>query len=193
MTPSEPGHDAEGLRRLLSLVGKAKARLASTKLIALDGPAGSGKTTLASQVQTSLQQAGLVVATLHLDDLYEGWTGLEPGLEIRLTEQVLQPLAGGQVACWQRYDWQAQAFAEWVTVPPPDVLIVEGCGSGAQAYASYTSLLIWLEAGREERIARGIQRDGPGVLANWLAWMDLEAAHFAANQTRARADLQIST
>ncbi|MBA2445618.1 MAG: uridine kinase [Nocardioidaceae bacterium] len=178
---------------LLSLVQEAKERLGSTKLVAIDGPAGSGKTILASHLHTSLQHAGLIVTTLHLDDLYEGWTGLESGLETRLADQVLHPLAGGRAAYWQRYDWHARAFAEWVNVPPPEVLILEGCGSGAQAYTPYTSLLVWIEAGQEERIARGIQRDGPGVLANWLAWMDREAAHFAANRTRARADLHLST
>ncbi len=179
--------------RLLSLVSQSVARLDSTKLIAIDGPAGSGKTTLASQWHDFLRNSGLTVETLHLDDLYEGWTGLHRGLETRLIDQVLNPLASGQAARWQRYDWHAGAFAEWVELTPPKVLILEGCGSGAQAYSPYSSLLVWIEAEQEERITRGIQRDGPGVLPHWLAWMDREAAHFAANRTRDRADLHLTT
>ena len=179
--------------RLRSLVSQSVARLDSTKLIAIDGPAGSGKTTLASQWHDFLQSSGLTVETLHLDDLYEGWTGLRRELETRLIDQVLDPLASGQVARWQRYDWHAGAFAEWVELTPPKVLVLEGCGSGAQAYSPYSSLLVWIEAEQEERITRGIQRDGPGVLPHWLAWMDREAAHFAANRTRDRADLHLTT
>ncbi len=182
--------DAE---RLLALVSRTAARLDSTKMIAIDGPAGSGKTSLAGQWHESLQGPDLTVATLHLDDLYEGWTGLERGLETRLIDQVLRPLATGQVAHWQRYDWDAGAFAEWVELTPPNILILEGCGSGARAYSAYTSLLVWIEAEQQERIARGIKRDGPGVLPHWLSWMDREAAHFAVNRTRDRADLHLTT
>ncbi len=30
---------------------------------------------------------------------------------------------------YQRYDWPTGAFADWVDVPVPDVLVLEGCGS----------------------------------------------------------------
>ncbi len=185
--------DPELLDRIVCLVQQAESYLGSTRLIAIDGPAGSGKTTLASQLDGCLKGCGLKVATLHLDDLYEGWTGLTRGLETRLLEQVIRPLATGQPARWQRYDWHTGAFTEWTELPSPDVLVLEGCGSGALAYASYTSLLVWVEAKEKERIERGVRRDGPGVLPQWLAWMEQEAAHFATNRTRERAQVHLST
>ncbi len=185
--------DAELRDRVVSLAQQAEPHLGSTRLVAIDGPAGSGKTTLASQLDGCLKRCGLTVATLHLDDLYEGWTGLARDLETRLLEQVLRPLATGQVARWQRYDWNAGTFAEWTDLPPPDVLVLEGCGSGALAFASYTSLLVWVEAKEKERVERGVRRDGPGVLPQWLAWMEQEAAHFATNRTRERAQVHLST
>lgn len=181
------------VEEVLSLVHAAVEHLGTTKLIAIDGPAGSGKTTLASRLGHCLQEEGGTVVILHLDDMYEGWSGLNQELETRLLDQVLMPLANKSPARWQRYDWNVGAFAEWVELPPPNFLILEGCGSGAQELASYTSLLVWVEADQEQRISRGISRDGPAVLANWLTWMDHETAHFAAQRTRDRADVHLST
>ncbi|MGH3505507.1 MAG: 4-amino-4-deoxy-L-arabinose transferase [Nocardioidaceae bacterium] len=169
------------------------ALLASTRLVAVDGPAGSGKTTLAADLELAQRARGGTVETLHMDDLYEGWTGLDTALERRVLEQILRPLATGAVARWQRYDWHAAQFDGWVDLAPPDVLVLEGCGSGARTYAPYTSLLVWLDADRQTRIQRGLARDGAAVLPHWLAWMDLESAYFTANDTAARADIPVRT
>ncbi len=169
--------------------------LGGSRLVCVDGPAGSGKTTLAMGLQSSLERRGLVGSTLHLDDLYEGWSGIDANseLEPRVLDQVLRPLAAGQPGRWQRYDWHAQRFAEWHDLPPPDVLVLEGCGSGARTYAPYITVLVWVEADRSTRIARGVARDGEAVLPKWLRWMDAEARHFAANRTRERADVRLWT
>jgi uridine kinase len=168
--------------------------LGVTRLVCVDGPAGSGKTTLAGSVHALVHASGRRVATVHMDDLYEGWTGLTAKIEPRLLDQILLPMATGAKARWQRYDWSAARFADWSDLPSPlDVLVLEGCGSGALAYAQYTALLVWVEAPRAVRLDRGLERDGGQVLNDWLAWMELEADYFAANRTRDRADLRIST
>ncbi len=128
-----------------------------------------------------------------MDDLYDGWTGLDESLAQRVIAQLLEPLASTRPARWQRYDWHAERFDTWETVSPADVLILEGCGSGAEAYASYLSLLVWVEAPEDVRIERGVARDGEQVLPQWLAWMDAEAAQFAANNTAERADITLTT
>jgi uridine kinase len=168
-------------------------RLGATRLAAVDGPAGSGKTTLAAALHEELNRRGLGVVTMHMDDLYEGWSGLQPAVEERVIAQVLRPLAEGHPARWQQYDWEAGRFDRWHDLDPPAVLILEGCGSGARTYAPCTSLLVWVEADRDLRIRRGVERDGEQVLPHWLAWMDLEDAYFAANDTRARADIRLGT
>ena len=164
----------------------------ATVTIAIDGPAGSGKTTLATAVGDGLRSAGLVVETVHLDDLYEGWSGLD-GVWERLAVGVLEPLATGRPARYRRYDWGAEAWADWVDVPVPDVLVVEGCGSAPRAVDEYAVLRLWVETGADERLARGIARDGEALRGHWLAWMASEATHFAAERTRERADVLVST
>jgi uridine kinase len=171
----------------------APARLGGTRLVSVDGPAGSGKTTLAAALAEAFATRGVPVHTLHLDDLYQGWTGLGPEVESRVLAQVLVPLAAGRPARWQRYDWAAGAFAEWHRLDAPDVLVLEGCGSGARAFADYLSLLVWVDAPADVRLARGASRDGTEVLPKWRAWMAAEEALFAANDTVARADVRLST
>ena len=57
---------------LLVRAAGIRPRLGGVRVIAIDGPAGSGKTTLGD----ALAERG--AAVLHLDDLYDGWSGLEP-------------------------------------------------------------------------------------------------------------------
>lgn len=168
-------------------------RLGTGRLICIDGPAGSGKTTLGETVVDTLVARGSSVSELHMDDFYEGWTGLQADLEPRLLSQVFHPLAQGEAGRWQRFDWHRDMFAEWHDLPPTEYLVVEGCGSGALAYAPYRSLLVFVEADRETRLRRGIERDGPAVEPYWLAWMQREQAHFELNRTRDNADMVVST
>lgn len=167
--------------------------LASGRLLAIDGPAGSGKSTLAGEVGHVLRNRGLSTAVVSLDNLYEGWSGLNHELEGRVLDQVVGPLATGRTARWQAYDWAAGSFGRWHDLPPGDVLVLEGCGSGARCLAPYTTLLVWVEANEAVRTERVVMRDGPDVMGLLRAWSDLERQTFAANDTRERADIVITS
>ncbi len=180
--------DAE---RLVKELRSRPPTLGGARLLAIDGPAGSGKTTLARDVSKRLAASGTRVDVLSLDDMYDGWGGLDPALSARVVAQVLRPLAAGRPARWQRYDWAAGDFGEWRELAPPDVLVLEGCGSGARAQAPYTTLLVWLETTPDEALARMLERDGSEVLDHLAAWRLSEQRHFAVNDTRQRADLII--
>jgi uridine kinase len=71
------------------------------------------------------------------------------------------------------------------------VLIVEGCGSSPRSLDPWTSLRIWVEAPAALRVARGLARDGAGVEPQWRRWQATEAAEFAREGTRARADVRL--
>lgn len=169
----------------------AAARLGRVRLLCIDGPAGSGKTTTASAVVDLLRARGVVSALVHLDDLYEGWGGLEGSLWPRVSAQVLEPLRRGVAGRYQRYDWQDGAFADWVDVPVPQVLVVEGCGAARRESDGSASLRVWVEAPDDLRLARGLARDGEAARTHWAAWMADERAHFARERTRERADVRL--
>ncbi|WP_231494937.1 uridine kinase [Cellulomonas sp. KRMCY2] len=170
---------------LADAVRAAEPRLGSVRLVCVEGPAGSGKTTLAN-----LLGAELDGTVLHLDDLYDGWAGLD-GVFERLDEQVLTPLGLGRRGSYQRYDWELARFADWREVPVPAFLVVEGCGSAPRALDGRAVLVVWVEAPVDVRLGRGLARDGETMRENWLRWLDLEAAHFAREGTRERADVVV--
>jgi uridine kinase len=177
------GDFAELAERVLA----AEPRLGGTRLVCIDGPAGSGKTTFAGRLAGAL---GADAVVLHMDDLYEGWT--LSGAVPRLTAGVLDPLAERRPGAFHRYDWLEGAFSPEVTpVPAAPVLVVEGCGSGARVLDSWMSLLIWVEAPPALRLARGLARDGVELDGHWRRWQQDESAAFAAEDTRARAGLRI--
>ncbi|MBD5788037.1 (d)CMP kinase [Cellulosimicrobium terreum] len=155
------------------------------RVVVVDGPAGSGKTTLAAQLG-----AALPAQVLHMDDLYEGWRGLEPAWE-RLDTWVLAPLASGAAGRYRRFDWESDAFAEWHDVPLAPFLVVEGCGAGRREADAVAALRVWVEAPDDLRLRRGLDRDGEDQREHWLAWMTAEREHYARNRSRERADVRL--
>lgn len=173
------------LQHLADLVRARPARLGGRRLVCVDGPAGSGKTTLAGRLADALG-----AAVVHLDDVYEGWSGLD-GVEDRLLTQVIEALAAGRPARYRRYDWVAGDWAELVEVPTCDVLVVEGCGSASRRVRAFASLVVWVEAPPDVRLERGVARDGAQMRDEWLRWMEGEAEHFTREGTRAAADVRV--
>ena len=167
---------------LAAQVREGPARAGTTRVVAIDGPAGSGKSTLAARL-ASLLDAPVV----HMDDIYPGWDGLAAAAPL-LRDWVLEPLARGRPARFRRYDWSLDTYGDWVDVPAADVLVVEGCGSGSRAVAPYLSMLLWVEAPRDIRFARGIERDGEAYRPLWERWARQEDVLFAEERTRERAD-----
>lgn len=185
MTPAQDG--LKGHMPVCVAELAVRLRAARARVIAVDGPSGSGKTTLGGALAGELE-APLV----HMDDLYPGWDGLRDGAG-RLVEWILRPLAEGRPARWRRYDWTLGAYAGWRELPPADVVIVEGVGSGALAAAPYTSFLVWTEAPLAVRRARALSRDGEIYRPHWERWARQERAYFATDGVRARADAVIDT
>lgn len=163
--------------------------LAHARLVCVDGPAGSGKTTLARAVRDAAAEIGSV-ALVQVDDLLDGWGGLA-GAGRTLEVDVLDPLRQGRPGRYRRYDWHAARFAEEVPVAPVDLLLVEGVGSWRTSYASWVTTLVWVEAPRDLRLARWVARDGEALSAHWEAWLTDETALFRREGTRERADLVV--
>lgn len=179
----------ETARRVLDLVAARRPRLGATRLVCLDGPAGSGKTTLAAALAAGAQARGEAPGVVHGDDLLAGWSGL-PGLADSLVAAV-SPLADGLPGRFRRYDWVAGAWAEEVAVPVVDLLVVEGVGSGTPLLDPWRTALVWVEAPADLRLARGLARDGEAFAPHWEAWARDEQGAFARDRTRARADVLV--
>lgn len=171
--------------RILELADSRPPGLGTGRLICVDGPAGSGKTTLAGRLASLRRDIRL----LHMDDLYPGWDGL-PQVDAQL-ETLLRPLAEGEAGSYRRYDWHLGGFAETVRVAPADLLVIEGVGSGSTAIEDLVAVLVWVEAPADLRMRRGIARDGEAFAPYWAAWARAESLHFAQHRTRDRADVVV--
>ncbi|MFI7588930.1 uridine kinase [Spongisporangium articulatum] len=185
-----PDHAAAVLELALSVAPSA----GRTRVVAVDGPSGAGKSSLVDAVPALLEAAapGTSVAVVHLDDVYPGWNGLEATPPL-ITRWLLEPLAAGEPAGYRRYDWAAERYAGRVAVPAVDVLLLDGVGSGARVCSPYLAALVWVEAPPAERYRRAMVRDGEVYRPYWHRWAQQEAEFHAADRTRERADLMVST
>ena len=164
---------------------RSAPRAGRTRVVAIDGRSGAGKTSLASQLGTRL---GAPVVSL--EDLYGGWDGLEHGIDL-LVSEVLVPFADDRAAWVPRYDWLTREWAEPVLLGPPELLIVEGVGAGARRAAVFESLLVWLEASPAARKNRALDRDRDTFAPYWDMWAAQEDAMLARERTPERADVVI--
>jgi pantothenate kinase-related protein Tda10 len=178
-----PESSTPSTRTLIAALLAAPASAGATRVLAIDGRSGSGKSTIAREIAGRLE-APLV----SLEDLYGGWDGLEHGIE-RARSELLEPLARGQAAAVPRYDWQAGNWGEAWTLAPPALLVLEGVGAGARALAPHISVLAWLELDASSRRRLALERDGDLYAPHWQRWADQEDAYVEREAPRERADL----
>ena len=180
----------------------APPTLGAGRLVCVDGPAGSGKTTLASALNRGFRDglrrpgdpaSAAHVRLVHMDNLYDGWAGLSAGMAT-MTSSVIGPLRTGSPGRYRRFDWHRMELAEERVVPPCDVLVVEGVGSGGPRHGGYDDVvtcLVWVDTPSDVRLERGLLRDGADALDHLVAWREQEAAMFARERTRERADVVV--
>lgn len=167
------------------IIANRPPRLGPTRLICVDGTAGSGKSTFASRLGQHLN-----APVVHMDDLYEGWNGtFTPALVGRITSWLIAPIRAGLPAGHPVYDWHADRFGGWVELPPTQNLIIEGVRSGDRGIRDHASLLVWVESDPALRLDRVLRRDGEAIRAAMLEFQANEQIHFAHQQTQEAADL----
>jgi uridine kinase len=155
----------------------------STKVIAIDGRGGAGKTSLAERLAEELADAQII----HTDD-FASWQ--EPlDWWPRLVEEALEPLSRNQPARFRRTDWEEKGRELWGEVKPAEFVILEGVSASREAFRPYLTYSIWIEAPRELRLRRGLERDGEDARAQWEEWMAEEDDYVAREFPAERADL----
>ena len=113
---------------------KAGAAHKSPYIVAVDGYAGAGKSTLAQWLAAQLEVAQVV----SLDDFYRALTpeqesSLQADAALQayfnvgeFTNNILRPLQNNTIAKWQPIDWLSAASLESKQVLPQGVVLVEG-------------------------------------------------------------------
>ncbi|MEV0561837.1 hypothetical protein [Dactylosporangium sp. NPDC050588] len=165
-----------------------EARLGDVRLVAVDGRAGSGKTTFAGRLARALRHAGVDVAELHTDDFLDGWAELE-AWRPRLERWVFAPFKAGEDARYRRYDWVRERLRdEWEPLRRPDVLVVEGVGSAGVQDLTFA---VCVHAPRALRLERGLIRDGEALRPQWERWMAEEDRFFGEGAAPRTVDVHV--
>ena len=176
------------VKPILAEIAKISLLKSTPILLAIDGPAGSGKTSLANQLSNELNSA----TTIHMDDLYNGWEdALTTTLTRNLKEWVINPLTQRQSVNYQKFDWSISKYGSLVEVRDIKLLILEGVGAAQAIIRDNADLTIWIEVGPQIGLARVLNRDGDQLLPYMLKWQERESAHFRTDQTKENCQIFI--
>jgi uridine kinase len=161
-------------------------------LLAIDGPAGAGKTTLAAQLEAEFS-AHSTVRTIHMDDLYDGWNNpLSQKLTARVISQLLEPLSKKLPVTYQIFDWKLNRFTEFKTIPQSKYLILEGVGAAQREFRPYINKIIWIECDPNLGFNRVIARDGEQVEQEMIKFLIDQNNHFSAELSKNVADYTLN-
>jgi uridine kinase len=165
--------------------------LAQRQIITIDGPAGAGKTTYAHGLARNLSARAISHEIVHMDELYNGWTdALSPALS-RTLAGIVHDFHNGKVT-YLVYDWTHNQFTAEKTFQSPQVLILEGVGSGQREIRSSVDISIWIDWDVELAAERAISRDGEAIRSFMEQWKVDQEAHFLLENTKNAADYLFS-
>ena len=180
-----PVGDGLSLETLVERIARARRPSGvQVVIVAVDGCGGAGKSTFAALLAGALGGAP-VVST----DEFASWDNPLDWYP-RLVDELLTPLAAGRAATYRRSDWGGGESIV-VTVEPTPILVLEGVSSSRQAFDDYLAFRIWIETDRDERLRRGLERDGAHLRDQWLEWMADEDTYVADEHPQDRADIVI--
>lgn len=162
-------------------------QLQSLRLVAVDGRAGSGKSTFARGLSRALGSVAVLPLDdfLSWDDLTEFWP--------RFEAEVLRPLFEGRDARYQARDWEHDPYGRglgpWKVLPFSPLVILEGVGAAREELRGRLAYAVWLETPPEVCLQRGISRDGVEQTSRWMKWQERELTFFEADPVRSHAHL----
>ena len=161
-------------------------------MIAIDGRAGAGKTTLAQDLTMYLRQ-NHAVEVIHCDEIYNGWeSALGPDLTETLS-MVLERITSEREVELPIYDWHKGEFNSVRNFETPEILIIEGVGSGQRVVRNVAAITIWLDINPPTGLRRVLERDGYQIQTQMQKWQVAEDQHFHQERTRENSDFIFST
>ena len=180
--------------RLLPILQQTAACESRPCVIALDGPAASGKTTLAEMLKSLLP-----ADVIHMDDFFlpiplrtpERFA--QPGGNVhyeRFREEVLPKLRQSVAFSYRRFDCSVMDFRGERAVGMLPFRVVEGSYSTHPELGRYADITVFSQVDPGEQMARILRRSGPEKAERFRReWIPLEEAYFSAYRIQQKADL----
>lgn len=184
--------------RVFPILEKVNNHLKSNHkcIIAIDGKASSGKTTLSKLLQTILD-----ASIIHMDDFFlpsnlrtkERFN--TPGSNIhyeRFIEEVLPNLTKNESFSYKIFDCSKMEYGDNRTIDNKNIIIVEGSYSHHPIFKDYADIYIFLDISKEEQIKRIEKRNGLEMLQIFLdKWIPLEEEYFKFYNIKNKANIII--
>jgi uridine kinase len=171
---------------------------APLRLLAIDGPCASGKTTLAAALSRVYGSS-----VLHMDHFFlqlhqrtaERFD--EPGGNMdreRFAREVLAPLRAGRSFTYRPYDCGVQALADPVGVRVTPLCVIEGVYSQHPDLQDAYDARVFMDIDPALQKARLLARNGEAGYRRFVErWIPLEQRYFDAFDVRARADFVVES
>ena len=174
---------------------KESPPVGTIKILAIDGPAGAGKTTMAHSLSLSLGSAPIV----HMDELYRGWDdALTPRVAAILRDQILVPITQSKIGSYRSWDWSKEREGQQRTISRHPYLIVEGVGSAQRVMRPFATTMVWIDIPASIGLARVLERDREKVEdfarfeMQMRSWQGREILHFESEETFQSVHLRFS-
>ncbi len=173
---------------------EALLRRKTPLLLAIDGGAASGKTTLAAELAARFDGA-----VIHMDDFFLQPAQrtparlAEPGGNLdreRFLAEVIPHLKERKSFTYRRFDCTAMALGALVTVPAKKLYLIEGSYSHHPAFRANWDLAVFLDTDLETRLSRILRRNGKEKYEQFLTrWIPMEDRYFESFSIKEKADL----
>ena len=166
--------------------------------LAIDGPCGSGKTTLA-RVLSELYDCNVY----HIDDFFlQGHQRTKERLsEVggnfdreRFLSEVLLPHSKGEEVKYQKYDCSSGRLSDEITVKQKRLTVIEGSYSMHSELSPYYNLSVFMDISPEVQSERILKRNSPEMARNFFEkWIPMENEYFRVMRIKERCDIVINT
>ena len=176
----------------------AKLPVQKVSVIAVDGRAASGKTTLAGSLALILE-----TKPVHMDDFFlppdlrNPRRLSEPGGNIhyeRFIKEVLPNLRQGKSFSYQKFDCSKMQLGAMRHIPASRWRIVEGANSLHPVFGNYADLRVFFDISPTKQISRIRKRNGERKALEFLKkWIPMEEKYISTFQIKKKAQIIIGS
>lgn len=161
-------------------------------IISIDGPCGSGKTTLATELNEKYSYN-----VVHMDDFYlpfqkrdKNWMNIVAGhMDFkRLIETVLLPYKNRQKTNYVSYDCHSDKYLKSIPIDLDKIIMLEGSYSSHPELSDYIDVKIFMDIDSKEQISRLTKRNPKTVDKFISMWIPFENRYFEESSIRKESD-----
>ena len=162
------------------------------QVCALDGPGGSGKSSLALQLAKDLDASVIPMESFHLPKPKHRISAIAKNVDLdRFFEEVIYPIQQGVDISYREMDVVSGEYKPGrVLVPSYRKVIIDGTYSMDLAFRHAYDFTVFVDCHKEELLKRAVSLDGRDSSVTWLdKWLPSEETYFLAQGPLLAANL----